>query len=951
MSSPKGIMAGSSKDRDSGPDSEATKTSSGTKTPRKVQWLDVRARADGESGEESMHELDEHGNDPNAFQNLTDALERHSSGSPKPKPRIHYFPPRRPTQLANIDTRPIVLDEQNSHSAPTTATTSPSDNSRPPSPLRKKVPGAFIDPHESAGLPGTGGADLNEHSANRAAAKVVRAHTRKGFFGGFGHRSKHGKEKAADDKKKTSRKPADAEQSLDTVESANPRLAAGGGVLSALLSLYNDQTATNSEASTPAADVPFVAPPRPAAKKQKSAPAAAQRPPEDQTPLMEPLTPPSGAESVGPSNPRTGTALSATMKNILPQKPQRNSAGVLGALIASTGNITGAAAPTSSQLAPNIKRPGYHLSRYSLDEDDEALKAAIARTKPSSGYTTPARPVSLPPVSATDFGALPPPQRPVLKETASMSSLADSTFASKRGWTDKLRDMEAFAFGTGTRSGRSTPSTATDEQLEWLDEKWTREQERKKRERRKRKKAEVYITRHVAQIIQRQEFILKLARALMMFGAPSHRLQTQIQQTGRVLDIQVNCMYLPDVILISFDDSSTGTSNLKFIRQGSALNLAKLIEVYELYWNVIHDDISVSEASAALDALMRKQQEYAWWQLIFMGGMCSASICSVGFNGSFVDSLAVFPLGALLVAIQLLSVRNELYSNVFEITVATLFSFVAAALAQTGKFCYSAVASSAVVLILPGFIVLCGALEIMSRNIVSGSVRMCYAVVYSLFLGFGLAIGAEAYERITSNTIVGGTDYTCSKSHHLDGPWWQQTPSLRWAFLTVPMYSLFLSLRNFAPWRRREFILLVVIAAIGWTTNHFSGLRFQNQNSITAGVGAFTVGVVANMWARFFSGNAFVIMASLHMSLRSSTHPLPQITGILFQLPSGLGNGGLLNFVSETTANNSTSYLSGFQTGLQLISVAIGMTVGLGISLALVHPIPSRRRGGAVFSL
>jgi uncharacterized membrane protein YjjP (DUF1212 family) len=94
------------------------------------------------------------------------------------------------------------------------------------------------------------------------------------------------------------------------------------------------------------------------------------------------------------------------------------------------------------------------------------------------------------------------------------------------------------------------------------------------------------ITRHVAQIIPRQEFILKLTRALMMFGGPSHRLQAQIQSTGRVLDIQVNCMSLPDVVLISFDDSSTGTSNLKFIRQGSMLNLGKLNAVYELYWSM-----------------------------------------------------------------------------------------------------------------------------------------------------------------------------------------------------------------------------------------------------------------------------------------------------------------------------------------------------------------------------
>jgi hypothetical protein len=57
---------------------------------------------------------------------------------------------------------------------------------------------------------------------------------------------------------------------------------------------------------------------------------------------------------------------------------------------------------------------------------------------------------------------------------------------------------------------------------------------------------------------------------------------------------------------------------------------------------------------------------------------------------------------------------------------------------------------------------------------------MCYAVVYSLFLGFGLAIGAEAYEKITSRTIVGSTDFACHASHHPEGPWWQRTLSLRW---------------------------------------------------------------------------------------------------------------------------------------------------------------------------
>jgi uncharacterized membrane protein YjjP (DUF1212 family) len=92
------------------------------------------------------------------------------------------------------------------------------------------------------------------------------------------------------------------------------------------------------------------------------------------------------------------------------------------------------------------------------------------------------------------------------------------------------------------------------------------------------------ITRHVAKIIQRQEFILKLARAMMMFGGPSHRLQSQIKSTAHVLDIELSCMYLPDVLLISFDDSSTSTSNLKFIKQSSSLDLGKLDDAYMLYW-------------------------------------------------------------------------------------------------------------------------------------------------------------------------------------------------------------------------------------------------------------------------------------------------------------------------------------------------------------------------------
>lgn len=87
------------------------------------------------------------------------------------------------------------------------------------------------------------------------------------------------------------------------------------------------------------------------------------------------------------------------------------------------------------------------------------------------------------------------------------------------------------------------------------------------------------------------------------------------------------------------------------------------------------------------------------------------------------------------------------------------------------------------------------------------------------------------------------------------------------------------------------------------------------------------------------------------MKLMNSCTHRPQITGILFQLPSGLGNGGLLTFAQEQNEGSTTSYLSGFSTALQLISVSIGLTVGLSLSLVVVHPIQSKKRMGGIFSL
>lgn len=93
------------------------------------------------------------------------------------------------------------------------------------------------------------------------------------------------------------------------------------------------------------------------------------------------------------------------------------------------------------------------------------------------------------------------------------------------------------------------------------------------------------------------------------------------------------------------------------------------------------------------------------------------------------------------------------------ISVSIVVAFVARGLSNIPGdiFCYSAVSSAGVVVILPGFTIrqsiplslrcpfifgsfskyvniVISALELMSKNIFCGSVRMVYAIIYTLFL-------------------------------------------------------------------------------------------------------------------------------------------------------------------------------------------------------------------------
>ncbi|KAL4783190.1 hypothetical protein BJX76DRAFT_262380 [Aspergillus varians] len=468
---------------------------------------------------------------------------------------------------------------------------------------------------------------------------------------------------------------------------------------------------------------------------------------------------------------------------------------------------------------------------------------------------------------------------------------------------------------------------------------------------------EIRITVHIAELLARQRYMILLCKALMKFGAPTHRLEEYMKMTARVLEIDASFLYLPGCMIISFDDVSTHTTEVKLIRVNQGVDLGKLSDAHAVYKEVIHDVIGVEEAMQRLGRLVKKDNKYPVWLLILLHGLASASVGPFAFGARPIDMPIAFVLGCLLGTLQLvLSPRSHLYSNVFEISAAVLTSFLARAFGSIPYkggylFCFSALAQSSIALILPGYLVLCASLELQSRSMVAGSVRMVYAIIYSLFLGFGITIGTAVYGLLDSHA---SSEYTCPPSP-ITNEYLQRFPF-------VIIFTFCLAAINQA--KLKQIPVMLVIAFAGYVTNYFGAKRFSSSTQVSSALGAFVVGVMANLYSRLRHGLAaaamlpaiFVLVPSglaASGSLISGIASAGEIT--TQQTPFSVPSNGTQGFVDAaknmTSQHKSQSYQENpfqgvvFDIGYGMVQVAIGFTVGLFLAALVIYPLGKKRSG------
>lgn len=248
---------------------------------------------------------------------------------------------------------------------------------------------------------------------------------------------------------------------------------------------------------------------------------------------------------------------------------------------------------------------------------------------------------------------------------------------------------------------------------------------------------------------------------------------------------------------------------------------------------------------------------------------------------------------------------NEIFSAfissfqpIWEITVCILIGFVARGL-QKYDFCFTPIGFSSFIIVLPGYPMTVGIIELVSRQVVSGVVRMVYAIIYAFLLGYGVSMGSELYMWMDRSTTVEQSEVcklasnagTCISN---ESQWFN--------FLLVPLFAI-----AYCVWLRARpprWPVMTAVSAVTYTINYALACWANAPSQILQVVPAFGLGLLGNLLSKFTGKMSFDAV----------------LLGVFYLVPSSLGIKAAYGIFSGTDEVGS----QGADFALAMIESSIG---------------------------
>ncbi|MEH6457695.1 MAG: threonine/serine exporter family protein [Cocleimonas sp.] len=393
------------------------------------------------------------------------------------------------------------------------------------------------------------------------------------------------------------------------------------------------------------------------------------------------------------------------------------------------------------------------------------------------------------------------------------------------------------------------------------------------------------------------QFIIKLGTAVHHYGPSAARLESYLTAVCNALGYDGVFRSTPSEITFAFSkpDQWWQRTHIAVVPVGG-YNMSKLSQVGNLVEELVANKYTLTEASNRLDEIEAMSDPWGLWSYPL-----SFTLVSFGFSGILQgSSLDIIVSVCLSLVVCVLVILADRWKGRFLDALPFTSAFVAGSCAAAVKLWFPElnhiiVILAAIVVLIPGFIISAGIVEIVENYIIAGLARLFGGLVYLIkqFTGAWLGISfISLFGTLELNTLLASTS--------------NSTTMLSIASLIIGLCFAYQTLLKDCFW-----------VLINCSLAYSIVLSSSQLVSADLGIlfGATVASMFANLWARTTKRPTSIVL-------------IPALTILV---SGSIGFRGLLTAATQQTDQ-------GMQMFIQMFIVALAIAAGLLIANIIVRP-------------
>ncbi|KAL7318855.1 pheromone-regulated protein prm10 [Mucor circinelloides] len=399
---------------------------------------------------------------------------------------------------------------------------------------------------------------------------------------------------------------------------------------------------------------------------------------------------------------------------------------------------------------------------------------------------------------------------------------------------------------------------------------------------------------------KKKSIIILLGRLLLKCGCPCHRVDETLQHTSKILELDASFSFLPDSVLITFTDGDETQSIM--VKSPQGFDNGKIAKINDIMNFFQRGELDLDRCLVLLHDVATAPPTCGVWSTVTFFTLSSFTASAMMFGGSWVDACISGSLGLLVAILYILSAHFPIYARVFEISASVVVAIITRALHN--YCCFTSVVLSAILILLPGYTMTVGVIELSARHVTTGIVRLVYAVFYAFQLAYGLQVGSSVYNAIDPSAPEDGL---CGQT--LVSPWFY--------ILLLPVLSISIALSYGSS--RKQWISQTLSATIAFCLSYFLG-KVIPDGQIVGSIAAFAIGLYSNF------------------ALKITGEPplAPLCVGVTLLVPGSIGVRGAYSVLHQTDLTQGNF-------PMQMLTIALGLSAGLFAAAMIVYPAGKKR--------